>query len=337
MLKRYQYFINTNINSMSKKQIVLFIISIVIICLIYIFTSLSLGFNTSVHKIFANIKGEEQPDSNIILVHINSNDIEILGDWPLKRSYYALLINNLTKLNVKKIGLEIFLSEKITSQNIYNNVLNSVIENSNKVVLASLTEDLKIKEGRFVSSGILYPSPKKTIKEAITGHINFIEEEGIIIPGKINSNESWENSFSQILAGTNQKDESIKINFISSWKMFRNYSLLEFFEMLESGDGKLNSFENKFVLVGVSDPLIAKTIRTNFDTELPGLALHAFALDNILNSRNINFNLLVYSKYLFFALILIIPFASLKIRTYVIILSVAFISFFFYGSYSILS
>ena len=95
---------------MEKKQIVNVIITLIIIFLIYIFPNLSSGINQNIQKTFASINGEVQPDSNIILIHVNESDIENLGDWPLKRSYYALLINNLTKLNVKRIGIEILLN-----------------------------------------------------------------------------------------------------------------------------------------------------------------------------------------------------------------------------------
>ena len=52
--------------------------------------------------------GEEIPDTNIVLIHINSDDIENLGGWPLKRSFYALILENLIDLKVRKIGLEVF-------------------------------------------------------------------------------------------------------------------------------------------------------------------------------------------------------------------------------------
>ena len=38
----------------------------------------------------------------------------------------------------------------------------------------------------------------------------------------------------------------LKINFISSWKKFNNYSLLEFFEMLESNDEELYKLAREY-------------------------------------------------------------------------------------------
>lgn len=313
---------------MTKKQIVNATIAILIICVIYLFPVLSSGINSGLQKTFALLNGEEQPDTNIILIHITANDINNLGDWPLKRSYYALLINNLTKLNVEKIGIEIFLSKKITSQNIYNEVLNNSIKSSGKVVLASIADQIIYRNGKFNATGILYPSPKQEFSRISTGHINFIDHEGIKIPMNIISHNLTERSFTSMLSDSLKSEESLKINFISSWQKFQNYSLLEFFEMLESNDDKLKNFNNKFVLVGVSDPLIAKTISTNFDDEIPGIGLHAFALENLINSRNIDFSYFSMSTYLFFIIVFLSIIILNKSRYYFTVILVSIFIFY---------
>ena len=82
----------------------------------------------------------------------------------------------------------------------------------------------------------------------------------------------------------NQK--SIVVNFISSWQKIRKYSALEFAELVYNKSPELNNFKDKIVILGISDIQIAPTIKTPFDDQLPGMALHLFALDNILNSRD---------------------------------------------------
>lgn len=312
---------------MTKKQIANVIIAILIICLIYFFPYLSSGMNTGLQKAFAVINGEEQPDTNIVLIHITSSDIDNLGDWPLKRSYYALLINNLTKLKVEKIGIEIFLSEKITSQNIYNEVLNNSIKNSGKVVLASIADGINYQNGKFNANSILYPSPKQDISGISTGHVNFIDHEGIKIPLEVISHNETERSFSSMFFEGIKSGESLKINFLSSWQKFENYSLLEFFEMLETNDARLKNFSNKIVLVGVSDPLIAKTIQTNFDDQIPGVGLHAFAIENLINFRNIDDQYFNISTYLFFIIAILFAIILNRSRFYI---SAIFVSIFIF-------
>jgi transcriptional regulator with GAF, ATPase, and Fis domain/CHASE2 domain-containing sensor protein len=297
---------------MSEKKIIKILIAILVTIILFIVPSISDLFNSNLEKTFYSIGGESKPDSNIILINVTANDIENLGNWPLKRSYYALLIDNLTKLEVRKIGIEIFLSKNLTSQNIYNNVFNESIRKSGKIVLASLAEDLTDNNETFYTTNILYPSPIIEVQDVLTGHINFVLENGILIPSKINTNSGSEFSFSRRLSDIMNDTSNIKVNFASSWQSFTNYSLLDFFEMLENNDTRLVKFKDKIILVGVSDPLIAKSINSYFNSELPGLGLHAFALDNILNNRMFNYQFISLSKYVFFIIIIFLAYSQFR-------------------------
>ena len=302
---------------MTKKKIITISIAVFIFIILNIIPSISNIFNSNLEKSFYSIHGESKPDSNIILIHIAANDIENLGEWPLKRSYYALLVDNLTRLKVKKIGMEIFLSENIASQNIYNIVLNESIRKSGKVVLASLVDDLTKKNEIFYTKNILYPSPMSEVQDVLTGHINFVSKNGILIPSQINTNSSSELSFSRRLSEINIDTSNIKVNFVSSWQSFTNFSLLDFFGMVENDDSRLTNFKDKIILIGVSDLLIAKSVNSHFDSELPGLGLHAFAIDNILNNRILNHHFISISRYVF--LILIILLAYIQLRNFLLV------------------
>jgi CHASE2 domain-containing sensor protein len=87
-----------------------------------IFSDISKSVNKSTESFLTKI-GTEKPDSNIVIIHINENDISAIGPWPVKRSYYALLIRSLNELGAKRIGLEVFLSTKFVTQAVYDNLL----------------------------------------------------------------------------------------------------------------------------------------------------------------------------------------------------------------------
>ncbi|MDP2365532.1 MAG: CHASE2 domain-containing protein, partial [Ignavibacteria bacterium] len=91
-----------------------------VIAVLFFIKSVPQTFDSSLSNIINKISGERKPDSSIIIIHISSEDIEQLGPWPIKRSFYALLINNLNKYQVNNIGLEVFLSAKFVSQGIYD-------------------------------------------------------------------------------------------------------------------------------------------------------------------------------------------------------------------------
>ncbi|GBD89723.1 nif-specific regulatory protein [bacterium BMS3Abin04] len=276
---------------------------------------------------FANlIHGEQTLDSNIVLIHISPRDIESLGSWPLKRSLYALLIDELSNYKVRKIGLEIFLTDNYSQQNIYNNVLINEIKKAKNVVLSSILNNIRFVDGKFIADSIVYPVPKKKIADLETGHLNFLNRDGIYIPAVVSAGKNSEKAFSLVLAGlSGWKEQSIKVNFYSSWKLFKKYSLLEFFSMINNHNPKLKLLKNKIVIIGVSDPLIATSFSTVFDNELPGIGLHALALDNILTGKNIIIKYKAISTILFFIILIIVPFLTIRKKSYYFHFAIAFL------------
>lgn len=252
------------------------------------------------------------PDSSIILIKITGDDIDKIGPWPIKRSYYALLIRKLKSLGVKKVGLEIFLSARITSQTIYDNLLESEISNAGNVVLSSVAGEIYTRKGIFLTDSLSFPTPKLFNESFETGHINFIGDKEIIVPSELISFNQIEKAFAIKITGKEPKNKRLIINFVSSWNKFKSYSLIEFFELVNQSDEAENIFKNKIVLVGVTDNQIAPQFSTAFDNELPGLALHAFAVDNLLNERYFREDLKLISAIVFILIILLMIYFTEK-------------------------
>lgn len=289
---------------MNRNTIIKISVVLVTIAILFTFRVIPNTFDSFLYSTFSKITGERLPDSSIVIVHITSEDIEQLGPWPLKRSYYALLINNLSSYNVKKVGLEVFLSAKFASQAIYDNVLQKEISKSENVVFSSLAGSLVENNDYFFTDSLSYPSPKLINEQIPTGHINFIRNYGIEIPLQISNEATKEKAFSLSLIDVNKVyPKKIKINFISQWNKFKNYSFVEFFQLVQEHDPELLQLKNKIILVGISDPQLSSAFTTNFDEQLPGVALHAFALDNLLNERFINDS---YYNWSIYALILLV-------------------------------
>jgi transcriptional regulator with GAF, ATPase, and Fis domain/CHASE2 domain-containing sensor protein len=241
--------------------------------------SIRYPINAGYEKLMRVIGGAKEPDNSIVIVHINTDDIEQLGGWPLKRSYYALLIDRLNKIGAGKIGVEVMFSSRLAFQEIYNDLLNEVLKKSNNVVLSSIVA---------TSDTIIYSQPKYEIPSLKTGHLNYIVSDGYYVPEYISVNGQIEKAFAVEIAGDDftEGDDLLKVNFYNSWRKFQNYSLIEFFGEIEKNP---DAFKNKFVLIGVSDPTVAKTVSTFYDKELPGVGFHAFVLDNIITRRSLNY------------------------------------------------
>lgn len=272
---------------LQKNKFLLLKISLLIVAIVLpaFIPSLEYSLNYTTESLIKNILPEKTPDTSIILVNITSDDIEKIGPWPIKRSYYALLIRNLKLVGVKKIGLEVFLSTRLASQSVYDKILEKEIAEAGNVVLSSVAGEIYERNGKFFTDSLSYSTPKLLNEGFQTGHINFISDEDFLIPVSLTSFNSVETAFSVKLADSNTDKEKIILNFISSWNKFKKYSLLEFFELVNDNENAEKIFKDKIVLIGVTDPQISPQYKTAFDSELPGLALHAFAVDNLLNNR----------------------------------------------------
>lgn len=181
---------------MNRNTIIKISIALLTIAILFTFQVIPNTFDSFIASSFSKISGELEPDSSIVIIHITSQDIEQLGPWPIKRSYYALLLNNLSSYQVKKIGLEVFLSAKFVSQAIYDNVLQKEIGRAKNVVLSSLAGSLEESDKLYITDSLSFPSPKLINDQIPTGHINFIRNNGIEIPLQITNRLLKEKAFS---------------------------------------------------------------------------------------------------------------------------------------------
>lgn len=295
---------------MNNRNKIIIQILIIILSALFIISFRTIGgfIDQNTERTFYMLKGEAQPDTNIIIIHISSDDIENIGPWPVKRSYYALLINDLANYKVKKIGLEIFISAKFSTQAVYDHLLEREIEKSGRVVLSSVAGKINYKDRTYTTDSLSFPTPKLLNKNIPTGHINFIKEKNICIPLELKGKKEEKAFCVQLIDGSKKEaGDLINVNFLSSWRKFRNYTLLEYFRMVQQKSGVIASFKDKFVIIGLSDPEFAPAFKTAYDDYLPGVALHAFAVDNLLNKSSLKTGLYFPSFFIFsIALILIL-------------------------------
>ncbi len=272
-------------------------------------------FNQIVETSFYKIAGEQSVDSSIVVIKISDKDISALGGWPLKRSYYALLINKLNKLGVAKIGLEVFLSDNNSNQEIYNGLIINEIKRKNNILFSSIINNLKLEDEEYQATAVILPEIKEQLKETRTGHINFIEDNGFIIPNSITVENNKVFSFVHSLMDDKTSSE-LKVNCYSTFDSFKNYSILEFFSAFENNTSTKETFKNKIVLIGVTDPTIGKSLSTSFNKPLAGIGLHAFALDNLLSGRGLNANYFYISQFVSLLLLLLVLFFFRKNKPY---------------------
>ena len=307
-----------NYSSLLKnKTVIRTLIVVLSLLILLLFRDTFTPLNLSVEKIFSNVKGESKPDSSIVLIHISESDLENIGPWPIKRSYYALLINKLTSNNVKAIGLEVFLSAKFISQAVYDNLLTNEIVKSNRVTLSSVSGNIEFRNKKFITDSLSYPSPKLLDDNVKTGHINYIQDPTNRIPLEVNTNGNAEKAFSYQLFENSDKanySNTIEVNFVSSWKSFKNYSLLDYFDMVQGESEDLVHLKNKIIIIGVSDLQVTQSMETSFDQKAPAFTMHAFALDNLIHKRFFRDDFKLASTIIISFIFLILIWLQTKVR-----------------------
>ncbi|NUN10100.1 MAG: sigma 54-interacting transcriptional regulator [Ignavibacteriaceae bacterium] len=270
-----------------KVKLTLLVVTVVILYL----TGSQNFVNHIAESVYFRVIGQTNPDTNVVIIHINENDIDRLGGWPLKRSYYALLIDKLNRLRVSRIGVEVMFASSSATQSIYDSLLLNKIKSAGNVVLASYPQFVEGNDGLMTAKKIEYPSFKKPFDSLETGHlIYFGMGDRINIPIQIRQGNFIEEAFFYKLLDSSSRSglsSSILVNAVSSWKKFRNYSLTEFFDKDVAGDPELESLRGKTILIGVTDPKYTNKVLTPFDNDLPGIALHAFAVENVLQNNYI--------------------------------------------------
>ncbi len=272
-----------------------------------VFTSFSSGINKSTRN-YLNGFLTSSPDSNIVIIEITENDINQLG-WPLKRNYYALLINKLNSLGAKAIGLEVYLSPDFSAQSIYNDLLIDVIKKKKNVVLGSIARNLNESDGNREVE-ILLPAPKEKDTTLISGHLNYFAYDELTIPLIISSNKKMEPSFSWALFKLFNNEEidrkEIQLNIKHNFDDFTKISLIKFLKGEKAGNLFL---KDKVVLIGVTAPSLAKYVDVGIAEKISGISVHAFALENLINK-----DYLITDYKLVFTLITLLLFAFIILK-----------------------
>jgi DNA-binding NtrC family response regulator/CHASE2 domain-containing sensor protein len=253
---------------------------------------------------FRQVAGEETLAEEIVLVRIDREDIDRLR-WPLKRNYYALLVRRLSELNVRVLGLEVFLAPNVSFQSAYTDLLNDEIRKSGAVVLGSIVERIVENDEGFRADTVLLPQPAIELARVPTGHLSYLRGERVAVPLVVETPARNEQSFALATAREAgfepqaARERKLVVNMRGSWKSFRQFGLIEFLRLAEQEDARLDALEGKIVLTGVVAPDVATSMPGTFDESVPGLALHAFALDNLLADEGLNDSWTAVSRPLF--------------------------------------
>ena len=122
---------------MSRKYIIVIGLVFVLLVLLQLASGPMHKLEQGLLDVRYHIRGQIPADTNVVILYFDNDDITSLGGWPLKRNYYALLIDVLTKSGVRAIGLDIFFGEHNLEYPEHDNLLAAKAATSQKLVCSS--------------------------------------------------------------------------------------------------------------------------------------------------------------------------------------------------------
>ncbi len=253
--------------------------------------SLYFGFWRGLENYLEDLLFSAKPiDKNIVIVAIDNQSIEQIGQWPWPREVFAKALSKLEKAKPKSVGLDIMFSEASRLGNNDDLALKRAIENiSYSLVLPVEAAPLiKTKENSYEGVNFIKPLDLFTQnKNTKLGHVNLILDlDGIVrrYPPEVSSFHSFSNQ----LTGIERKENPTRIVYSAPSGSMRR---IPFFRLLEEDlDEEL---KNKIILVGATAPDLHDEKPTPFSkgTQMTGVEIQG----NIVNMLMRNYRITPFS------------------------------------------
>ena len=114
---------------------------------------------------------------DIVIVDIDDRSLAAIGRWPWRRSVHAALLDRLSAIGTRAVGLDLILTEQDPVDSADDARLGQAIAHNGRVVLPLVLQD-RLGDGRLVRTE---PLPELSIKAAALGHIHLeIDSDGIV-------------------------------------------------------------------------------------------------------------------------------------------------------------
>jgi HD-GYP domain-containing protein (c-di-GMP phosphodiesterase class II)/CHASE2 domain-containing sensor protein len=252
------------------------------------------GINAYIYDTSFRIRGSHKPSDKIIIAAIDEKSLEQLGRWPLKRIYYARLIDKMQQAEV--VGFDMILAEPSDD----DAMLAAAIKRHGRVILSL-----------YIDRGLNITKPLESLHPYRTGHVHI--EQGIdnVVREVFHTlyfkdlrlfsltSAMYESMTSTLLSRQEMplkihKKPSTSILQIDSHKI--NYygkpGTFQYISMSDILSDKYppDFFSGKSVLVGLTAPGIVDMVATPFSQErnkMPGAEVHANILNNLIERNSI--------------------------------------------------
>ncbi len=229
---------------------------------------------------FFYLRGQKEPDSNIVVITVDDKTLSEFNSWPLPRNLHGELLDHLQQARV--VAFDFLFSE----ETVYDQFLaDKLTKLANPAVIATAREK---SNGRLLL-------PVKILREhGQLGHIHInFDPDGIIrktfltpIPYHNQAKNIPAFTIAILEAGKHHppdinQQKPLQINFYGSSNTFLT---IPYYDVI-SGRYKKEFFHDKFILVGTSALGIGDNHRTPYDklSTTPGIEVQATILNNLMD------------------------------------------------------
>ena len=259
------------------------------VCLLCLFDYIGFfdGIDHYLYDLSFRIRGPLATDKRIVIASIDENTLETLGRWPIRRKYYAHLLDIMKEAKV--VGFDIIMAERSDD----DTLLGEAIRKHGRVVLPV-----------YIERGLRISNPNGSLNPLKTGHVH-VEQgvDGVVrkVFHTLRSEDSALPSFAsaiyEVATGTTfarqeiyrsgdaiaghaiLQGEPMNINYFGPPGTFQQFPLANILE----GRYPAAAFQGKIILVGLTAPGIEERMLTPFAQQrdrMTGVEVQA----NILNS-----------------------------------------------------
>lgn len=242
--------------------ILLALFLVVISTLLYQFQTLK--YSDNIFYDLQSAKIRKPIDDNIVIIAIDDISLNKLGPWPWSRAIHAKMLERLTAVDVKAIGIDVLFIGPDTSYPEDDVLLSKAISQNNNIVIPALT--IVQKNGTFVSKPAF-----NVVGGDQLGHVNLhYDDDGIV--RKLNIRMELDNGQtvpSMALALSQKINQKVKfaelisqqptlITFANPTNQFRQLSYSEVF----LNPSLQLSLQGKTVLIGITVSKLSTLINT---------------------------------------------------------------------------
>ena len=215
-------------------------------------------FDTWQDKIFDRFFLKSDTPQDILIIAIDNESINKLGQWPWPRTFFAQAIQKLQ--DAKIVGIDVNFSETSREGVGDDILLGNAIATSKIPVVLPLQEE---------ESGLILSPLTLFSNHALIGVTNVaLQSDGIVRFAYTTKNN--QKLFAEIVSGTSFDSKNRRIAFQGPAKTFLTIPLIDLLE--DRIPGRL--IQGKVVLVGATAPDLHDTVETPFGT-LSGVEFHA--------------------------------------------------------------